>query len=166
MRNDNRKKRKEMDYASFFISQINSQNNWDYVAIPNEDEQRNDGDVDVYARSKNFNTLNLQLKIIDKDYKKNEISRERKPLVIQIRNIDSVKWAKETIRESALGYSPGVRCDMILLLCLYHATPLDKQYAKREFQEFEKSDFKAIYLIIPPLCSNNNKGDITTIKSL
>lgn len=174
----NMNKIEEFQYASFFLSQINSQNGWDYLPVSNYDEAKKDEEVDVYAKSKTFgNNLNLQIKIIDKTFEYESAQRRKEGLrntegvsTVYGRDINHMKWAKKTIAECSKQYEPKVREKMILLLCVYHGTPTDLNYAMREFAEYRESDFKAIYFINPPQIEGGGttgfKGQLIPIKSL
>ena len=165
-----------MLYASFFISQINQANNWDYVMVSNENEMSEDCDVDVFAKSKKLPTLNLQLKNIDTEHKYRRILREREgennsdgESVVQIRDLDSVNWIKEAVDRCTLHYEKPRRCSMVLILHVYHGTKIDDGYARDEFTQYQQSDFKAIYLVNPfgtTQDGQNIDGQLLAIKAL
>jgi hypothetical protein len=169
-------KKEEFQYSSFFLSQINLQNGSDYVAISNEDEAKNDQEVDVYATSEVFNNLKLQIKIIDKGYMPSMVFRQKEAYKngeashVDVRDLDPIKWVKQTIAECNRKYEPRVRSGMVLLLCLYHGGEMNQEFAKREFVEYRQADFNGIYLINPPrsiLQSDPEySGQVTEIKPL
>lgn len=63
------KKAEEMEYSKFFINYLNCQFDLDYIVRPNQDEDRNDPDIDVYAISKKHPTLNLQVRTRERIFK-------------------------------------------------------------------------------------------------
>ncbi len=173
------KKEEELKYAKFFLSKFNLVSRCDYVAFPNNDELAHDSEVDVYARSSVCEELKLQIKIIDKEYIPGFIQRgketEQSPdgsSEVHTRDIDSVKWAKQTIKECLKKYEEDVREELVLLLCVYYGGELDREYAKKEFAEYLHDSFKGIYLIDPPYISppsfgiEEYHGQLTVIKSV
>ena len=165
------KKKGEMLYAAFFISQINQANNWDYVVVSNENEMSEDCDVDVFAKSKKLPTLNLQLKNIDTEHKYRGILRAREAennsdgeSLVQIRDLDSISWIKEAVDRCTMHYEKPRRCNIVLLLHVYHVTKIDEEYAREEFIQYQQSDFKAIYLVNP--FGTTQDGQLLAIKAL
>ncbi len=173
------KKEDELRYAKFFLSKFNLMGKCNYIAIPNNDELIHDLEVDVYAKSSICEELRLQVKIIDKEYMSGFVQRAKEAQQsldgyseVHVRNLDVVEWAKKTIAECLKKYKEGVRKKMILLLCVYHGGELNQEYAKREFAEYQQSDFKGIYLIDPPYIPPQDsgieeyQGQLTTIKPI
>lgn len=169
-------KAEEMRYSQSFITFLNKETGSDYKAIPNQDEDLKDSEVDVYAESDSLETLKLQVKIIDRDYmpiiisclKKTNSTRDFLSSV-HIRDLDPIKWAEKTIEECSRKYEPAVQKNLVLLLCVYHSVGIDQTYSQKQFTKYQQCHFKGIYLVNPPRSVSNNRkhsGEITPIKLL
>ena len=58
---------------------------------------------------------------------------------------------------------------MLLILHVYHGTKIDEEYARKEFIQYQQSDFKAIYLVNPlgtTQDGQNIDGQLLAIKAL
>lgn len=170
---NSQKKQEELKYARLFLNELNHLNRWDYRPVPNNDESFHDPEVDVYAKSERLEELRLQVKIIDRDYRKNSASRAKEAegnvdgiSSVNTRDLDPISWAKREIIKCHKKYEPYVVNNMVLLLCVYHATKMDTEFAEREFMEYRQSDFKGIYFINPSLNDQTRLEQLIPIKPL
>lgn len=162
----------ELRFAKIFLNELNRLKGGDYEPVLNTKESSNDPYVyaDVFARSKNCTNFDIQVKIIDRDYKKElhhrykEANENKHSSTVYVRDLEPVEWAKRTLDESHKKYEPLVRAKLVLLLCVYHATVMDVEYAQNEFEMYQKSDFKGIYFINPKEGSANQIKQLISIK--
>jgi hypothetical protein len=171
------KKDEELKYAEFFIDRLNHQYGLDYKATSNEKEERLDAEIDVYAMSKKFPTLNLQIRTREKILKeifanlyKQAKNTGQKAVMGPVINMNTKKWITEAITAKEHKYPLEVKQNLVLLIIGDIGALFNKDYARRIFANFSNSDFKGIYSVhlpsSPGESSHSHNGQIIAIKDI
>jgi len=171
------KKVEEIRYSKFFIDHLNNLHGLDYIVYPNENEGKFDKEIDVYAKSEKFPTLNLQVITRERIFKKlgPRLQKEAKAIGQKIvmapaMDMDIKKWIIESKERKEGKYSPDVKKNLVLLITGDIGPIFNEDYAKKFFDDFKDSGFKGVYSVhLPsdPKTSNYlHNGQIIAIKDI
>ncbi|MDD4333183.1 MAG: hypothetical protein PHT51_03655 [Patescibacteria group bacterium] len=158
-------KKEELKFATFFINWVNKRYGYDYRAVPNNNENKSDNEIDIYAisNSAEFQTLNLQLTTSEgKIFKEsalllNKIKKTGASSAVG-RGLNGVEWIN-AIERKEREYSKDVKNSLILLIQQDIGPLFDES-----FQNYKESDFKGIYLVHLP--SSFHDGQVLVIKNV
>lgn len=171
------KKDEELKYAKFFIDRLNHRYKLDYKAILNEKEEKIDAEIDVYATSKKYPTLNLQIRTREKILKEISVNLYKqakntgqKAVMGPVIDMNTEKWIIEAIMAKEHKYPLEVKQNLILLVIGDIGALFNEDYARRIFADFSNSDFKGIYSVhlpsSPDESSYSHNGQIIAIKDI
>lgn len=144
---------------------------------PNENEGKFDKEINVYAKSEKFPTLNLQVITWERIFKKLGPRLQKEAKVIRqkivmapVMDMDIKKWIIESKERKEGKYSPDVKKNLVLLITGDIGPIFNKDYAKKFFDDFKDSGFKGVYsvhLSSDPKTSNYlHNGQIIAIKDI
>lgn len=170
-------KNEEIRFAEFFTEWLNETCNADYRTIPNNNENKIDKEIDVYAKSESgLQQLNFQVVTSEGILRREEgrlrsISKKTGNNVVTGKLIDLDKeWIKKAIKDKEKKYSAEVKKSLILLIQKEIGPLFNENYFKKHFEKFKNSDFKGIYLMHLPLFKENSShphnGQILKIKEV
>lgn len=165
--------------GSFFASWLNQQRNSDYIAEPNLDENKTDGDVDIYLISPSNQYPKLYLQLITCEGILLQISgelhtRARKeglhmaqgPII----DFNSPKWVKDAFLKKSNKYPSQAQKKLILIIWRDMGPLLNTDCANNQFQSLSQSEFQAVYQVqLPADSATSNQphnGQVIPIKSL
>jgi hypothetical protein len=171
------KKQEEIKYSRFFVDSLNKRLNLDYKIQPNENENKIDPDIDIYAISQNHPWLNLQIVTREKIFKELFPCLQRKAkatgkntIMADKVNGDIEKWIIEAMEHKENKYPLDVKKNLTLLIIGNIGPLFNKDYAKKIFAEFKNSEFKGIYSVHlpsnPKTSSHLHNGQIIAVKDI
>jgi len=171
-------KNEELKFADFFINWLNKGYCYDYSVVPNDNEDKEDPEIDIYAVSNKMKLrpLNLQIVTSEGDIYKEKASlrnksRKTKENIVMGSEIDlnSTEWIKYAIESKERKYPKDVKKSLILLIEKDIGPLFNENYFNMHFREYNTSDFKGIFLVHSPSLKENSSiphdGQILAIKN-
>ena len=161
----------ELNTAQTFVVWFNTEKGTDYEVFLNEDENRIDGDVDVYAKSKSgqHRQLNFQIRTGEQNLKRARgLLMSNSELMLTV-DADPISQSAEGIAKKEAHYPSDQKKEIVLLLS--RTLPgLDEVYAQKMLETFSNSDFKGVYLVRlasePGMAFPPHGAQVTTVKGI
>ncbi|MDP2736224.1 MAG: hypothetical protein Q8O59_00350 [bacterium] len=168
-------KREELKSAKFFVDWLNKKYGYNYMAISNDNENKSDTEIDIYATSNNMGLQPLNLQLVTSEgkmFKEFALLRKKSKKtgngVVRgnVIDLDSMEWIKSAIELKEKKYPKDVKKSMVLLIQKDIWPLFDESYFNNHFQNYKTSDFKGIYLVHTPKESSSHPhdGQILAIK--
>lgn len=167
-------KLEELKFSQFFIDRFNQYHARDFRVFPNEHENTNDPDIDVYVKSDTHGTFTLQLREGNPELKalwpklRKEARATGKSVVggtVIMRNIHEAAIAAIDAKENK--YAPAQKKQMVLLIQDPFGTLLDQQFARFSYGTPPQTQFKGIYAVklptTPEFSSHPQDGQVVAI---
>jgi hypothetical protein len=160
----------EMNVSSFFVERIKERYGLNYKIKPNEDENKIDGDTDIYMESLDNKLIcNLQLTTGDmnvyprvaymnKQYKKGNS-------VVVLADLSFKKCIENALKNKE---KFDDKESIILIIHSEYSSEINKDYGCNVSSEFVDSKFKGIFWVLMPNSkdsTNKHNGQIIAIKN-